>query len=101
MLQTSIATHCIDVLEAKPKRRGQQRQFWRNQTTQIHECSIGCQACAHRAHIRNAGLKPFGQRVCDDAQDMVDEAHPAPNPANGAGQVDSVAAQRIRCGRQA
>ena len=31
----------------------------------------------------------------------MDQAHPAPDPANGAGQIDSVAAQHVRCGRQA
>ena len=101
MLEHSIAARSVDALEAKPKRRGQHRKLWRNQTAQLRECSVGSEACAHGAYIQNAERQLLGQQVCNNGQDVVDQAQPAPDPANGAGQVDSVAAQHVRCDRHA
>ena len=49
----------------------------------------------------NAECEPLGLQLGDGVQEATNETHPSSDPANGAGEFDSVAAQRLCCRRQA
>ena len=56
---------------------------------------------AHRAHLGDTPGEEIGEQPDDDAQDVMDETHPACDPAHRPRELDRIAAQRIGRGGQA
>ena len=72
-----------------------------DERAQCSERGLGLEARAHRAHLGDAPGERLGEEPDDDRQDVMDETHPALDPAHRPRELDRVAAQRIGCGGQA
>ena len=60
---------------------------------------VGLEPGAHRAHLGDAPGEVLGEQPDDDGQNVMDQTHPALDPAHRARELDRIAAQRI--GRRA
>ena len=85
----------------EPQRRGQYGELLGDESAKRPECGIGLEPGAHRADFADAARELLRQQADDDAQDVVDQAHPALDPAHRARELDRVGAQRIGRGAEA
>ena len=85
----------------EPQRCGQYGELFGDESAQRPERGLGLEPSAHRAHFGDAAGKLLGEQPDDDTQDVVDEPHPALDPAHCPRELDRVGAQRIGRGAEA
>ena len=56
---------------------------------------VGVEPCAHRPHLGDAPGERVGEQADDEGQNVMDQTHPALDPAHRPRQLDRIAAQRI------
>ena len=90
-----------ETVGAQPQRCGQCGELFGDVRAQCSERGLGLEPRAHRAHLGDTPGELLGEQPDDDAQDMMDEADPALDPAHRPRELDRVAAQLIGRGGQA
>ena len=79
-----------EAVRVEPQPCGQHGELFSDESAERPERGIGLEACAHRADFGDAARKLLGEQADDDAQDVVNEPHPALNPAHRSGELDRV-----------
>ena len=92
MLACVIAIRRPEAVGLEPQGGGQRAELRVDERAQRSERGLGVEPCAHRAHLGDTPSELFGEQPDDDRQDVMDEAHPAPDPAHRARELDRIAA---------
>ena len=101
MLARTKAIRRAQTVGSEPQRGGECGELRVGQPTQRSQRGLGLEPRAHRAHLGDTPGEEIGEQADDDAQDVMDEAHPALDPAHRARELDRIAAQLIGRGGQA
>ena len=94
VLEPRFAIPHAAAVATEPQRRGQLRQLRCTQGAQRLKRAVGPETFAHRAERRRAVGERFGEQTDDGGQEVMDLAHPTPDPTHGARQLDGLGAQQ-------
>ena len=93
VLEGAVAIRCAETMGMEAQGRRQHPQLRSGQAAQLGQRVLAVEALAHRADLGDAGREPVGDQADDPRQGVIDQPHPAPDPAHGAGKLDRVAAR--------
>ena len=92
VLARTIAIRRAQTVGSEPQRGGECGELRVGQPTQRSQRGLGLEPRAHRAHLGDTPGEEIGEQPDDDRQDVMDEAHPALDPAHRARELDRIAA---------
>ena len=95
MLARSKAIRRAKTMGLEPQRCGQHGELLGDEGAQCSERGLGVEPGTHRPHLGDAPGERLGEQPDDDPQDVMDQTHPAPDPAHRPRELDRIAAQRI------
>lgn len=101
VLEDRFATAHTQPMGLETQRGRQRPKSIGDQIAQSHQRPVARQALAHRAHGGGATRQTAGDQADDPDKNIVDQADPAAHPAQRAGKLYRVRAQRVRCRLQA
>ena len=95
MLARSKAIRRAKTVGLEPQRCGQHGELLGDQGAKRPERGLGLKPGTHRPHLGDAPEELVGEQPDDDAQNVMDQTHPALDPAHRPRELDRIAAQRI------
>ena len=95
MLARSKAIPRAQTVGLEPQRCGQHGKLLGNEGAKRPERGLGLEPGTHRPHLGDAPGELLGEQPNDDAKDVMDQTHPALDPAHRPRELDRIAAQRI------
>ena len=101
VLACSKAIRRAKTVGLEPQRGGQHGQLLGDQGAKRPERGLGLKPGTHRPHLGDAPGERLGEQPDDDAKDVMDQTHPALDPAHRPRELDRIAAKRIGCRGQA
>ena len=81
MLGRLVAIRRAETVGVEPQRGGQHRELRVGEGAQRSQRDVGVEPGTHRPHLGDAPGERFGEQPDDDAQHVMDETHPARDPA--------------------
>ena len=95
MLEGAKAIRRAHTVRLEPQRGGQHRELLGDQGAKRPERGLGPEPGAHRPHLGDAPGELLRQQPDDDAKDVMDETHPARDPAHRPRKLHRIAPERI------
>jgi len=96
VLEDRFATAHSQTMGLEAQRGRQCPKLTGDQAAKLHQRPVARQARTHRAHLGGATRQTAGDQADDPDKNVVDETSPTAHPAQRAGELHRVHAQRVR-----